>query len=160
MRSVDGIHRRRPLASTSTSSERSRIAKKASVSAGRVGSQGPRVKGQGRANAGKECVDSRKEITEEPNSSSSMGLSQPTLIAYEEGIIDATNRGAIMKKLVNLISLLLIAITSALIVATFVGVPTSGLIIYAKWLGALLIPLLSTAVGYYFGRTQSKRHQG
>ena len=89
-----------------------------------------------------------------------MGLSQPTLIAYEEGIIDAMNRGAIMKKLMNLISLLLLAVTSALIVATFVGTPTSGLILYAKWLGALLIPLLSTAVGYCFGRTQSNRHRG
>lgn len=157
MRSVDGTRRPRPLTPTSASGERPRIAKKASVSAGRGGTLGPQLsKGLRQTNAGKECVGSPAEITEEPNSSSLMGLSRPELIAYEE-IIDATNRGAIVKSLVNLISLLLVAITLALIAATFIGVPTSGLITYAKWLGALLIPLLSTALGYYFGRTHANR---
>ena len=86
-----------------------------------------------------------------------MGLSQPELIAYEE-IIDAANRGAIVKRLVNH--------TFLLFGRHHVGrhrrdidrrVDQSSLP-YAKWLGALLIPLLSTAVGYYFGRAQSSRH--
>ena len=109
-------------------------------------------------NAIKECVESQREITEEPNFSSLMGLSKPEFIAYQEEIIDATNRGVIVKRLVNLISLLLVVITLALIAATFIGVPAGGLFTYARWLGELLIPLLGTAVGYYFGRAQSNRH--
>lgn len=159
MRDVDGTRRPRPLASTTASSERPRTVKKASVSAGRGGTLSPRVNGHSlQTNAGKECVDSQREIIEGPNASSLMGLSQPELIAYEE-IIDAANRGAIVKRLVNHTFLLLAVITLAVIAATLIGVSTSGLITYAKWLGALLIPLLSTAVGYYFGRAQSSRHR-
>src|SRR6266567_888172 len=136
MRSVDGMRRPRPLASTSASGEGPRTAKKASVSAGLGGTSEPTSERghqtNRQTNAIKERVDSRREIIEEPNSSSLMGLSKPELIAYQEEIIDATNRGVIVKRLVNLISLLLVVITLALIAATFIGVSASGLFTYAK----------------------------
>ena len=109
------------------------------------------------ANAVKEYANSRSEIIEEANASSFMGLRPPRLIPYEEKAIDAMNRGAIAKRLLNLISLIVVLITLALIAATFVGAQTSDLVAYAKWLVAVLTPLLTLALGYYFGKAQQDR---
>lgn len=157
MRPADGKHRPRPVASTSVSGERPRTAWKASESAGRGGAHVEAHTQDRNANARKDGVYDPPEVTEAPNASSLMGLSRPTLIDHPEQIIDAANRGAVVKGLVVLVGLPLILITLALIAATFCGVPTAGLVSFAKWLGEALIPLLSLALGYYFGRTQHER---
>ncbi len=161
MRSKDGMRRPRPVASTSASGERPRTAKKASVSAGRGAMQERTCKSCGQytisyANTADEHANSQNEVIEGPNPSTFMGLRRPTLIPYEEKTLDAMNRGAIAKRLLNLISLIVVVITLALVAATFADVPASGLVAYAKWLVALLIPLFTMALGYYFGRTQQK----
>lgn len=147
MRAEDGKRRPRPVASTSVSGERPRNARKASVSAGHG------VDRTKNRNAGEELPNDLPEIVEAPNSSSLMGLSRPTLIAHEEGIIDALNRGAVVRRLVTIAGIVLIIITLGLIAASFYGAPTAALVALAT----PLISLLSSAMGFYFGRTQRER---
>ncbi len=141
MRASDGMRRRRPVASTSVPGEGPRIAKGATVSAGR---RGPISSSQARTgcgcnpNAEKERVSSQKEIIEEPNHSSYLGLSRPQLVQHED-VIDALNRGTIAKMLLVLISVILIATTLALVAATFADVSAGALTSYTKWLASVLV---------------------
>jgi hypothetical protein len=109
----------------------------------------------GRGHIGKE---SPNEIVEPPNESSLLGLRPPPkLIPHEVEIIDARNRGAIATRLLNLLGLILIIITGAVVAATFAHVSATALIAYAKWVVGALISLFTMALGYFFGATQRSR---
>jgi hypothetical protein len=151
MRASGGIRRPRPVTPTSDPGEGPRIAAEAAVLAGRGG-----INRQDYRNAVKERVSREREISEEPNSSSFLGLSRPELLPHNE-VIDAINRGTIAKMLLALIGVLLIVTTLALIAATFVGVPVGALASYTKWMTSALVPLFTMALGYYFGSAQPHR---
>jgi hypothetical protein len=151
MRASGGIRRPRPVTPTSVPGEGPRFAAEAAVSAGRGD-----IDRQDYRNADKERVSREREISEEPNSSSFLGLSHPELLPHNE-VIDAINRGTIAKMLLALIGVLLIATTLALIAATFVGVPVDALASYTKWMMSALIPLFTMALGYYFGSARQHR---
>lgn len=159
MRAEDGNRRPRPVASTSVSGERPRNARRASESAGhgvdrkRIGNAGRDRQYESLGIAETPKITEASEITEAPNSSSLIGLSRPTLIPHEEGIIDALNRGAVVRRLVTLVGILLIIITLGIIAATFRGAPTTDLVALAT----PLISLLSSVLGFCFGRAQRDR---
>jgi hypothetical protein len=159
LRAKDGISRPRPVESASAPYQRPRIAKNASEPAG-PGETIQQTRKSCGCQTNEDYANPQNEITEEPNWSSFKGLSKPTLIPYEERIIDAVTWSTVIRKLVNLTSLLLIVMTLAFVAATFIGISTSGLTTYAKWLGTLLVPLITMALGYYSGKTQSnQRHK-
>jgi hypothetical protein len=151
MRASGGVRRPRPVTPTSVPGEGPRIAAEVAVSAGRGD-----IDRQDYRNADKERVSREREISEEPNSSSFVGLSRLELVPHHE-VIDAFNRGTIAKMLLALISVLLIATTLALIAATFADVPVGALTSYAKWMTSALVPLFTMALGYYFGSAQQQR---
>ena len=64
----------------------------------------------------------------------------------------------IATRLLNLIGLILVITTIAVVAATFTGVSATVLITYAKWVASALIPLFTMALGYYFGIVQQSRH--
>jgi hypothetical protein len=159
MSSTDGMRRPQPLASTSSSARRTRTAKRASESTELGGAQAI-DKIVTRDSRGQRTIDEESPyvIVESPNESSSLGLSRPMLIEHEPEVIDARNRGSIATRLLNLIGLILIVTTVAVVAATFTAVPASALITYVEWVASALIPLFTMALGYYFGTAQQTRH--
>jgi hypothetical protein len=160
--STDGNRRPRPLASTSAPAVESRTAKKVSKSTELGGNAHDPNRKQhhhpdDRDKLGWTAEELPYEIVELPNESSMLGISQPMLVPYEPEVVDAKDRGTIAKRLLSLLGLILILLTIAIVIATFVGVPADLLITYAKWVASALIPLFTMALGYYFGAAQQHR---
>jgi len=179
MSSPNGRRNPQPLASTSTPVSKgkrtpTRVARSAEL--GEATRPPVRIKGTGGpvelGPTGSEAADDREssgtcppeegyphEWVENDLQSPLLGYSPPRTVRYELDIIDARNRGAIAKRLLNLMALILIGTLVALVVATFTRVPAEALITCAKWEITVVTPLFTMALGYYFGTARTDRRE-
>lgn len=95
-------------------------------------------------------------LAEAPHAASHRGLDRPTLVPHTIEYMDATLRGEIAKGVLKLFGLVVSVEILALVVGTFVGVPTADLAGYFQTVTTSLLSLVTLALGYYFGARHAR----